>query len=153
LAVAWPVQPAAIPIPHRGSLHADLAALVRSVIDVLDGPSGRALLDICRIGDPPIAGMRKAGPVEREHRSLKRRNEGSSVDLCGVGKGGSAPPLPIAKEISGLRQNRYHQPQSDDVDLATHLSVGFMSRLQSIAIIGVRCLAELLMASFANVRR
>jgi AcrR family transcriptional regulator len=49
---------AAIPIPHRGSLHADLVALVRSIIDVLDGPSGRALLDICRISDPPIAEVR-----------------------------------------------------------------------------------------------
>jgi len=49
---------AAIPIPDRGSLHADLVALVRSIIDVLDGPSGRALLDICRISDPPIAEAR-----------------------------------------------------------------------------------------------
>ena len=49
---------AAIPIPHRGSLHADLVAFVRSIIDVLDGPSGRALLDICRISDPPIAEVR-----------------------------------------------------------------------------------------------
>ena len=49
---------AAIPIPDRGSLHADLVAFVRSIIDVLDGPSGRALLDICRISDPPIAEVR-----------------------------------------------------------------------------------------------
>jgi hypothetical protein len=45
-------------MPHRGSLHADLVALVRSVIEVLDGPSSRALLDICRISDPPIAEVR-----------------------------------------------------------------------------------------------
>ena len=49
---------AAIPIPHRGSLHADLVALIRGVIDVLGGPGGRALLDICRISDPPIAEVR-----------------------------------------------------------------------------------------------
>ena len=49
---------AAIPIPQRGSLHADLVALIRGIIDVLGGPAGRALLDICRISDPPIAEAR-----------------------------------------------------------------------------------------------
>jgi AcrR family transcriptional regulator len=49
---------AAIPIPQRGSLHADLVALIRGIIDLLGGPVGRALLDICRISDPPIAEAR-----------------------------------------------------------------------------------------------
>jgi AcrR family transcriptional regulator len=49
---------AAIPIPHRGSLHADLVALIYGIIDVLRGPAGKALLDICRISDPPIAEVR-----------------------------------------------------------------------------------------------
>jgi AcrR family transcriptional regulator len=49
---------AAIPIPQCGSLHADLVALVRGIIDVLDGPGGGALLDICRISDPQIAKVR-----------------------------------------------------------------------------------------------
>ena len=49
---------AAIPIPQRGSLQADLVALIRSIIDVFGGPAGRALLDICRISDPPIAEVR-----------------------------------------------------------------------------------------------
>jgi AcrR family transcriptional regulator len=49
---------AAIPIPQRGTLHADLVALLRAIIDVLNGPGGGALLDICRIGDPQIAKAR-----------------------------------------------------------------------------------------------
>jgi AcrR family transcriptional regulator len=48
----------AIPIPQLGSLRADLVALVRAIIEVLDGPRGGALLDICRISDPKIAAVR-----------------------------------------------------------------------------------------------
>jgi AcrR family transcriptional regulator len=48
----------AIPVPQCGSLHADLVSLIRSVIDLLGGPDGRALLDICRIADPEIAERR-----------------------------------------------------------------------------------------------
>jgi AcrR family transcriptional regulator len=48
----------AIPAPDCGSLHADLVALVRGIIDLLEGPSGRALLDICRITEPDIVKAR-----------------------------------------------------------------------------------------------
>jgi AcrR family transcriptional regulator len=55
----------AVPVPDRGSLRADLAALVRSIIRLLEEPAGKALLDICRINDPQVGEARAAFFAER----------------------------------------------------------------------------------------
>jgi len=48
----------AVPPPQRGSLQADLVALIRSIIKLLEEPAGKAMLDICRISDPQVAKVR-----------------------------------------------------------------------------------------------
>jgi AcrR family transcriptional regulator len=48
----------AAPVPERGSLEADLIALVQSLVKLFDGPDGKALLDICRIAAPEVAQAR-----------------------------------------------------------------------------------------------
>ena len=50
----------AVPPPRRGSLQADLVALIRSIIKLLEEPAGKAMLDICRIDDPEVAKVRAA---------------------------------------------------------------------------------------------
>ena len=50
----------AVPPPQRGSLHADLVALIRSIIKLFEEPAGKAMLDICRIDDPQVAKVRAA---------------------------------------------------------------------------------------------
>ena len=50
----------AVPPPQRGSLHADLVALIRSIIKLFEEPAGKAMLDICRIKDPEVAKVRAA---------------------------------------------------------------------------------------------
>ena len=50
----------AVPIPDRGSLQADLTALVRNIIKLFETPAGKALLDICRISEPEVAAARAA---------------------------------------------------------------------------------------------
>lgn len=48
----------ALPTPDCGSLRADLLALLRGIVALLEGPGGRALLDICRVTDPALAQAR-----------------------------------------------------------------------------------------------
>jgi AcrR family transcriptional regulator len=48
----------AVPPPDRGSLQADLVALVGSIIRLIEKPADKALLDICRISDPQVAKVR-----------------------------------------------------------------------------------------------
>jgi AcrR family transcriptional regulator len=55
----------AVPPPQRGSLQADLVALIRSIIKLFEQPAGKALLDICRIDDPEVARVRTAFFAER----------------------------------------------------------------------------------------
>jgi AcrR family transcriptional regulator len=55
----------AIPPPRRGSLQADLVALIRSIIKLLEEPAGKAMLDICRIDDPQVAKVRATFFAER----------------------------------------------------------------------------------------
>jgi len=58
-ACLWGVS-AAVPVPDRGSLQADLVALIRSIIKLFEEPAGKAMLDICRIKDPEVAKVRAA---------------------------------------------------------------------------------------------
>jgi AcrR family transcriptional regulator len=49
----------AVPPPNRGRLRDDLIELVERIIAVLDGPSGCALLDICRIDEANVNAARQ----------------------------------------------------------------------------------------------
>jgi len=48
----------AIPAPSTGRLREDLIELTERIIEVLEGPSGRALLDICRIDEANVSAAR-----------------------------------------------------------------------------------------------
>jgi AcrR family transcriptional regulator len=48
----------AVPPPQRGSLQADLVALIRGIVKLLEEPAGKAMLDICRINEPKVAKAR-----------------------------------------------------------------------------------------------
>ncbi len=48
----------AIPPPNTGRLRDDLVELAASIIRVLEGPSGRVLLDICRIDETNVNAVR-----------------------------------------------------------------------------------------------
>jgi AcrR family transcriptional regulator len=48
----------AIPPPNTGRLRSDLIDLAERIIKVLEGPSGRALLDICRIDEAKVNATR-----------------------------------------------------------------------------------------------
>jgi len=49
-----------IPAPNTGSLRFDLITLLRDIRDVLESPTGRALLEICRISDDDVVRARRA---------------------------------------------------------------------------------------------